>query len=268
MKILTLIFTYCLMSFIKINAQVLIATNTSIVNAPDPSAVLHIADDKRGVLFPAVALSSSSDIVTVPTPVQGLIVQNTTTNKLNFWDQGKWNKAFEIADGLAIIKQTENTSGNSTASTTISNFPSTMPLFSLNSNTTGWTNLNATTTITITKTTNTNLIIAEGMAQINNASDTNQKFQFAVGVFVNGQLKLANKYTSSGRDFVCDWKKFNLAGVFNDLPIGTHTVSIYGRNLPAITSGYNSITYGGNTSNCSNINNDMARIFVTAQVTQ
>ena len=106
------------------------------------------------------------------------------------------------------------------------------------------------------------------MVQINNDEDNNKQFQFAIGVFVNGQLKLARKYTEVGKDFTCNWKKFNLSGVFNDLPIGTHTVSIYGRNLPRATTGYNSMTYGGNTSNCININNDMARIFVTAQVTQ
>ena len=268
MKTLYLILTFCLLSLVKINAQVLIATNPSLATTPDPSAILHIVDDKRGVLFPAVALTSNTDAVTVPTPVQGLLVQNTTTNKLNFWDQGKWNKAFEIVDGLAIIKQTENTSGNSTGSTTISTFPTTMPLFALNSSTAGWTNLNAGATITITKSSNTNYIVTEGMVQINNATTTNQEFQFAIGVFVNGQLKLASKYTTVGKNYICNWRKFNLAGVFNDLPIGTHTVSIYGRNLPRITTGYNSITYGGNTSNCSNINNDMARIFVTAQVTQ
>lgn len=268
MKTLTLIFTFYLIGLVLINAQVLIATNASVASTPDPSAVLHIADDKRGVLFPAVALTNSMDIVTVPTPVQGLLVQNTTTNKLNFWDQGQWNRAFEIADGLGIIKQTENTSGNSMTSTTINNFPASVPLFALNSNTTGWTNLNAGATITITKASNTNLIITEGMVQINNDVNTNQEFQFAIGVFVNGQLKLASKYTAIGKNYICNWRKFNLAGVFNDLPVGTHTVTIYGRNLPQLTSGYSSITYGGNASSCSNINNDMARIFVTAQVTQ
>lgn len=268
MKTLTLIFTFYLIGLVQINSQVLIATNTSVASTPDPSAVLHIADDKRGVLFPAVALTGSTDIVTVPTPVQGLLVQNTTTNKLNFWDQGQWNRAFEITDGLAIIKQTENTTGNSTTSTTISNFPASVPLFALNSSTTGWTNLNTGATITITKASNTNLIITEGMVQINNDINTNQEFQFAIGVFVNGQLKLASKYTAIGKNYICNWRKFNLAGVFNDLPIGTHNVTIYGRNLPQLTSGYSSITYGGNASSCSNINNDMARIFVTAQVTQ
>ncbi|MBU4537610.1 MAG: hypothetical protein L6264_06305 [Weeksellaceae bacterium] len=265
-KFTLLIFTLIFSGLSK--SQVLIATNTAVATVPDQSAVLQVADDKRGLLLPQVALLGATDIVTVPTPVQGLLVNNTSSQKTNFWAAGQWNRNFQIADGAAIIKQTENFSGSSSGSTSVNTFPATMPLFNLNDPTTGWTNLNASSTITITKTSNTNYIVTEGMVQINNDTATNQEFQFAIGVFVNGQLKLASKYTAIGKNFVCNWRKFNLSGVFNDLPIGTHTVSIYGRNLPQVTAGYNSITYGGNTTNCTNINNDMARIFVTAQVTQ
>lgn len=267
MKTKIILSIFFLIFYFTVKSQVLISLNQA-VTTPHSSAVLHIADDKRGVLYPQVPLISNTDAITVSTPVEGLTVFNTTTKKFNFWESGQWNRLFAIEDGLAIIKQTTNFSGNSTNSTSISTFPSTVPLFNLNDSTTGWTNLNTSTTITITKASNTNYIITEGMVQINNDSDTYQEFQFAIGVFVNGQLKIANKYTSSWKDYVCDWKKFNLSGVFNDLPIGTHTVSIYGRNLPKVTSSYSQIVYGGNSSNCFNINNDMARIFVTAQVTQ
>ncbi len=249
-------------------SQVLISTNTTVASVPDPSAVLQVADDKRGMLFPKVPLLNNTDNVTVPTPVQGLIVYNTTSSKLNFWDVNKWNRLFSIDDALPLIKTTSNFSGNSTTSITNNVFPATMPLFNLNDSTTGWTNLGTSATITITKLTNTNYIITEGMAQINNDAVASQEFQFAIGVFVDGQLKIARKYTATGENFVCNWSKFSLAGVFENLSLGTHTVSIYGRNLPKITSDYTAITYGGNTSNCSNINNDMARIFVTAQLTQ
>lgn len=261
-------FIFCLMFFGLPKSQVLISTNTAIASIPDPSAALHIADDKRGVLLPQVPLLNLTDIVTVPTPVQGLVAYNTTTQKTNFWSAGQWNRLFGVSDGAAIIKQTTNFTGASTASTTIGSFPVTVPLFNVNDSTTGWTNLNASSTITITKTSNTNYIITEGMVQINNDEANNQEFQFAIGVFVNGQLKLASKYTAVGKQYVCNWRKFNLAGVFNDLPVGNHTVEVYGRNLPKVTSAYTLVTYGGNTTNCTNINNDMARVFVTAQVTQ
>lgn len=250
------------------NAQVLITTNPALGTTPHSSAVLDIKDDRHGILLPQVALTGSTDNSTIPSPVRGLLVQNTNTGQSNFWAAGKWNRNFAVSDGLAIIKQTENFNGNSTASTAVSIFPTTVPLFNLNDSTTGWTKLNAGTTVTITKATNTNYVITEGMVQVNNSLTTDQKFQFAIGIFVNGQLKLASKYYTTSTTYVCSWRKFNLAGIFNDLPVGTHNVEVYGRNLPIVTSGYTQIVYGGNSSNCDNINNDMARIYVTAQTSQ
>ena len=266
-KIFSLTLILLLLGMFK--SQVLISKKSTVNPIPDQSAILEIRDDSRGVLFPRVPLLTETDNVTVPNPVQGLLVYNSNTNKLNFWEAGKWNKNFGIEEGLAIIKVTENSSGSSSTSITNSTFPTPMPLFNLNDPVSSeWKSLGASTNITITKTRNSNYIITEGMVQINNNNNTNQEFQFAIGVFVNGQLKLASKYNAVGKNYTCNWRKFNLSGVFNDLPIGTYSVSIYGRNLPKITSGYTSVTYGGNPSNCTNINNDMAKIFVTAQVTQ
>ncbi|WP_156831995.1 hypothetical protein [Kaistella palustris] len=266
----TQIYSVCLILALSfpVKSQVLITSNSSGLTTPDASAVLQVQDANRGILLPRVPLSGPADNNTILTPVQGLIVYNTTQGQLNFRDSSQWNKVFETADGLALIKATENFSGASTVSNTITTFPSTMPLFNLDDSPTGWTNLGSASTINVTKAVNTNYIIAEGMAQINNDTATNQEFQFAIGVFVDGKLKIARKYTAVGKNFVCNWKKFSLSGVFDNLSVGSHTVSIYGRNLPKLTTGYSSITYGGNTSNCSNINNDMARIFITAQLTQ
>ena len=264
-KIFTLALVFIL-GFFK--SQVIITPKNGPAIVQDQSAVLKIADPNRGVLLPRVLLQNTTDQITVPTPVQGLLLYNSTTNKMNFWEANKWNRNFDIADALALIKVTQNFSGASTGSKTNSSFPTSMPLFNLNDSTTGWEDLGASTTITITKTTNTNYIITEGMVMINNDVSTAQEFQFAIGVFVDGQLKLVRKYTEKGKNYICTWKKFNLAGIFDNLSVGIHTIQIYGRNLPKITTGFTSITYGGNSSNCNNINNDMARVFVTAQVTE
>lgn len=265
----TKIFSLALVLILGVfKSQVIISPKNGPAVAEDQSAVLKIADPNRGILLPRVLLESNTDQTTVLTPVQGLLVYNSTTNKMNFWEANKWNKNFDIADGLALIKVTQNFSGASTTSKTNTSFPTSMPLFNLDDSATGWEDLGASTTITITKTTNTNYIITEGMVMINNDVSTAQEFQFAIGVFVGGKLKLVRKYTERGKNYICTWKKFNLAGIFNDLPVGTHEIKIFGRNLPKITTGFTSITYGGNSSNCSNINNDMARIFVTAQVTE
>lgn len=261
---------FCLLTN-NIFAQVLIAANGSSTQIPDKSAVLHIENSSRGLLLPNVSLLNNTDQTTVPSPVNGVLVFNTKIQKLNFWSQGKWNRNFEISDTTNIIKSTNNETGASSAGVVSNTFPTQMPLFNIDDPATDWTDLGTSTTVTITKPQNTAYIIAEGMTQANNSQTTNQQYQYAIAVFVDNKLKIVRKYQVMAADGVCVWNKFNLSGVFYDLSVGTHTVKIYGRNLPkpaSGSSGYTTITYGAGASGCSNLNSDMAKIFVTAQTTQ
>ncbi len=268
---LYVLLTFC---FAMFNGQVLLTSNPSLKTTPDPSSVLDISDNNKGVLFPQVALTGVTDKVTVPTPVDALLLYNTNTQRYNYWNETaqKWYKNFDVQDGVDVIELTNNFTSSSTSKTEISSFPSTMPLYALESGTTGWTNLNVNTTINITKANNTNYILAEGMAQLDNTNNSDREFQFAIGVFVDGKLKIVRKFYKFG-SATCIWKKFSVSGVFNNLSVGSHTIQIYAANLPKVgaTTGYTNITYGGNNvggSGCTNINDDMAKIFVTAQVTQ
>ena len=64
-------------------------------------------------------------------------------------------------------------------------------------------------------------------------------------------------------------QKFNVSGVFENLSVGNHSVKVYAYNLPKMSNNYSNITYGGAASNsCDNLNEDMARIFITAQVAE
>ena len=253
-----------------IYSQVLITTNTELGIEPHPSSALHLSDNNKGLLIPRIPLLDETDQITVPTPTDGVLVYNTTKGKFNFWNNNRWNRNFETVDGLDIIQVTNNVTGSSSNTTILNTFPASMPLFALNSNTTGWTNLGTSTTINTTRSTNTNYIIAEGMTQINNTNESGKQYQFAIGIFVDGQLKIVRKYYENGGTFTCTWKKFSISGVFYDLTIGNHLVEVYGINLPRVgsTTGFNSVSYGGPNGTCSNINQDMARIYLTAQVTQ
>lgn len=81
---------------------------------PDPSAILDINADltsqKKGVLFPRVALTSSTDIVTIPKPTVGLIVFNTgenpgfTTRSFYYWDGTEWR----LLDSSTAIEPSVN----------------------------------------------------------------------------------------------------------------------------------------------------------------
>ncbi|MFV0328915.1 MAG: hypothetical protein ACK5KL_03655 [Dysgonomonas sp.] len=64
--------------------------------AVDPTAILNVQSANKGVLLPRVALKSSTDDVTIPTPTTGLLVYNTgaestfTTVGYMFWDGSAW----------------------------------------------------------------------------------------------------------------------------------------------------------------------------------
>ncbi|MDI9858988.1 hypothetical protein [Flectobacillus roseus] len=72
-------------------AQVKIGTNPSVIT---PSAILDVESTNKGVIFPRVALSSSTDQTTITTPATGLMVFCTGTAGLSsgyyFWNGTNW----------------------------------------------------------------------------------------------------------------------------------------------------------------------------------
>ncbi|MDD3457925.1 MAG: hypothetical protein PHO74_00350 [Weeksellaceae bacterium] len=255
------------------SAQVLI-TKDPAGGTPDPTAILEVRDTETGILFPRVALTDAEDATTVPNPIYGLTVFDTNTNRLYFWDtqvyppqfpNPRWIRNFRVSDAEAIIQKTSNFSQNSTSGVSVNSWPSSPPSFTENSGTTGWTNLNVSVTVSPTSGTNDVFISAEGMAQLNNT--TSNFYSFAIGLFVDGQLKIVRKFINSD-NAACSWKKFEINGLFKDMSPGNHTVSLYARNLRAQSNV--ALVYGDRAPNstCSNMNENMARIFLTAQLTE
>src|SRR5687768_17362754 len=62
-----------------VNAQVGINSSN---DDPDPSAMLDVVSDDKGVLIPRVALQSVTDASTINTPANSLLVYNTGTGGL------------------------------------------------------------------------------------------------------------------------------------------------------------------------------------------
>lgn len=244
-------------------SQVLITTNSSIYNKPDDSAILQIADNDKGFLMPRV---DNESLISQPT--ESLTFYNKSSKKISFFSNSQWIKIYEQEDAAQVIDVTKNFVAHSSGKTTITNFPSSIPNFTIGSGTTGWTDLNVYTTINITKSTNMNLVTVEGMSQINNTSNASS-YQFAVGIFVDNELKVVRKFYGYSTNATCLWKKFNVSGVFENLPVGSHVVKVYAYNLPKLSNNYSNITYGGAAStSCNNLNEEMARIFLTAQVAE
>lgn len=65
-------------------------------NTTDSSAILNLQSTNKGVLLPRVALTSSTDKITIPKPTTGLLVYNTganpafSTTGYMFWDGTQW----------------------------------------------------------------------------------------------------------------------------------------------------------------------------------
>lgn len=89
-SIILLNFLFVTICSFTIHAQVGIGTEN-----PEPSSILDIASTNRGVIFPRVALESSTDVLTIPSPIAGLLVYNTgaaglkTTGYL-YWNGEEW----------------------------------------------------------------------------------------------------------------------------------------------------------------------------------
>lgn len=85
------------------------------ISNPAASAMLHVNADNKGVLLPSVALTSTTDNITVPSPADGLIVWNNGNATLKdigfyYWFESKWNKI--LANGGNTTKTEDGTTWN------------------------------------------------------------------------------------------------------------------------------------------------------------
>lgn len=261
-KLYTFFFTILL---VNINCQVLISDQYESDPRPHESAILEIRSTNKGIMLPKIEISpDGSNIQNAP---EGLLFYNTNTNKLNFWDTTKFSKNLEGSDAQGLIPETKNIISENTGPTTISSYSNIN--YTIDSDTTGWTDLKTTLNLKPTKNINSILVNLEGMAAANNSS-SNTNYSFAIGIFVNGKLKIVRKFyaNDSGQ---CLWKKFDLTGIFKNLPVlaenESYELKVYGKNLSSGSSSIN-ITYGGPGGTCSNINTGMAKINLSVQITE
>ncbi len=89
---------FSLVSFLSF-AQVGINTTS-----PDPSSILDVSATNKGILFPRVALSGSTDINTISNPAVSLLVYNTASSGgvvpgFYFWNGTKWNSITNTLTG-------------------------------------------------------------------------------------------------------------------------------------------------------------------------
>jgi len=96
-----------LMSTTSLSAQVGIGTSN-----PDPSSILHIQSNDKGVLLPKVDLKNLKDKNTVNNPTEGLLVYNKNEDNSNnlrkgfyIWDNEKWDKVENKSDVDEVMEE-------------------------------------------------------------------------------------------------------------------------------------------------------------------
>ncbi|MFP3831316.1 hypothetical protein [Chryseobacterium sp. SIMBA_028] len=97
------------------NFQAQVGINTT---TPDPSSVLEVAGSNKGLLIPRIALTGSSDTVTVPLPANSLMIYNTAAVSdvlpgYYYWSTtaGRWTKVLD--DLRPIVMTGWSLTGNS-----------------------------------------------------------------------------------------------------------------------------------------------------------
>lgn len=275
-------------------AQVVITEMNQVTGKvnPDPSASLEIRHDKKGFSLPEVPLTSVTDAATVPNPVEGLAVVNTTLKATNpnvpakrpavtVWDGTKWlfyytgydNNAFLDLVKTFVAKSQDN------ASVVFTEFPNQPPQAVLGEGLgTTWKVLVNTITakngqpffdLPPSEATHSMVIDAEGMATINSGSSDKWNFSYEVGIFLDDKLVAAKKYFKPIIwNASCSYSKFNISAVVKNQalflkgagPMQTYNVKLAVRPLPRPSgAAYTRLVFGdgagpnGTRDGCTNL---------------
>ncbi|REC60567.1 hypothetical protein DRF65_20105 [Chryseobacterium pennae] len=101
--------------FFENTFQAQIGINTIM---PNPSSVLEVAGSDKGILIPRIALTGSSDTITIPSPAHSLMIYNTSSangmaSGYYYWSTpaGRWTKVLD--DLTPIVMTGWSLTGNS-----------------------------------------------------------------------------------------------------------------------------------------------------------
>lgn len=265
------IFTYLLFLPLIFSAQV----GVNISN-PDASAMLQIFSTSKGVSVPSVQLLSYTDVVTIPSPKESLIVYNTNTTLLGgagfyFWNGSRWDYLFSDINSSNLQNQLKYYSKISTTGFDFKN-SGTSQFYGYSNINIGdainsqWTEIaDVTQTITIDRATNNISFNINGMMQANNSTTTSGVAAY-FGVFVDDKL-VDIKPLYMPFDQNCNFRTFTVYAKSQNLTLGNHVVKFAIRNVSAPSTAI-MLTYGAKNSSCSTLSNDESRISTTILLNQ
>ena len=79
---------------------------SKVLALPDSSAILDVSDTSRGMLIPRIANTGA-----ITTPATALIIYNTTTNSLNYYNGSVWVTPCAITTGVSGATGIQNAAG-------------------------------------------------------------------------------------------------------------------------------------------------------------
>ena len=87
---------------------------------PDASAKLDVVSNNSGIMIPRIALTSTTDILTVPSPTTSVLVYNTATINdvipgFYYWDGSKWTRIINDGTEDQDWLETDNTTAEDIA---------------------------------------------------------------------------------------------------------------------------------------------------------
>ena len=134
---------------------------------------------------------------------------NDTLLKKQFRKEFTKPKDVESATAPRLVDVSKNLNVYSSNEVKLGYFPTEEPLLTIGMDASQWQDLNVSSTINVTNPSNINLINVDGFTQINNTKPAS--YQFAIGVFVDNEVKLVKKITAENNN-LCTSKEFNIDG--------------------------------------------------------
>lgn len=273
-------------------------TNPEIDNQTDG---LYVNFGDKGVLIPRVSLNSLTELKNssgVNFPLQGdtsqLIVYNTNRGigeGFHFWDGTKWRPLLDFENVLGQLNQAKvyYNVGETRDVPSTRSYPmsiTSLPTYDYNSAI----NINNSKTsygvefysiaqqnITIDKTYTSTQISNFETAKVNfqligavQIAEANPNISFAIGLYVDNQLKYIENYSQNFSSNNCNYLFFDFKGMVQGLTTGNHTISVAFHPRRSYNNSSNSTNYGYSfgklNGSCTNLSSETMKPILTLTV--
>ncbi|MBT0549104.1 hypothetical protein [Riemerella anatipestifer] len=243
------------------------------------SEALKVEASNKGVLLPKISIPDLQQAPPVANPATSLMVYNTNVDSGKghyYWFNNQWNPLLNSENiykllGIAklTIKKSSSTMVANTETGTISYTENETP-------SSRWTLIPGLShTVNVTSTKNNIVVNIDGIAQRNNlsSSNTGDFMSYAIGLFINDQLKAVRNFVVTGNN-ACLYGNFGLSFNQQNLGLGSYKIEVRQTlRAKAVSSAFYdkafyNLTFGGKSTSCTNLADDMARTELAIQLTE